>query len=161
MLKQGSSSPYPSKPFPLPLPSTSFGCLVFSPFLSKCVRPGKLPSLFVPQFRWQIDFDSVNTDRLSDTDTTPDSTGVAPLPSQLPSSLSYSPSKSSNPNTCLHAPLLQWKKAALIPPFCPLFLPCVLSPGGHSAGGVWWVGGDSDRESQRALHLLASHLYRH
>lgn len=78
-----SSLPPPSKSLPsLPF-FTSFGCLVFSPFLSKCVRPGKLPSLFVPQFRWQIDFDSVNTDRLSDTDTTPDSTGVAPLPSQF------------------------------------------------------------------------------
>lgn len=81
--KKCSSLPYPSKSLPsLPF-FTSFGCLVFSPFLSKCVRPGKLPSLFVPQFRWQIDFDSVNTDRLSDTDTTPDSTGVAPLPSQF------------------------------------------------------------------------------
>lgn len=85
--------------------------------------------------------------------------GLHPFLPSFPSSLPYPPQN--NPYTCLHAPLLQWKKAALIPPFCPLFLPCVLSPGGHSAGGVWWVGGDSDRESQRALHLLASHLYRH
>lgn len=121
------------------------GCLVFSSFLSECVRPGKLPSLFVPQFRWQIDFDSVNTDRLSDTD--PDSTGATPLLPLAPPPLKL----------CLHTLLLQWKG-----PVSSLL--SVLSSSLRLAGAIVVVacggsGGNSEKNDRNAVQLLASLLY--
>lgn len=99
-------------------------CLVSLHF-SECVRPGKLPSLFVPQWQswWQIDFDCVRTDIQTETETAPDSTGASSSPPFLP--LILPPVHLAPPLPLLppHTPLLQMEEASFIPPFCPLFLP--------------------------------------